>query len=101
MMYDTAIRFPKIYQHLMKSWTQKVLEWSGDTPVLLGLPAYDDEGAGYHYPNVENLEHSLKGIHSELSKHQKLPQNYYGVSLYSEWEMTSQEWKLFTREFSK
>lgn len=40
----------------MVSWTQEILEWSLDTEVLLGLPAYDDEGVSYHYPEVENLK---------------------------------------------
>jgi hypothetical protein len=101
MMYDTAIRFPKIYQHLIKSWTQEVLNWSGDTPVLLGLPAYDDADTGYHRPDVENLEHGLKGIHAGLSSYKTLPKNYQGVALYSEWELDDREWQLLTREFSK
>jgi len=31
MMYDTAIKWPKIYQRLMFSWTLQVLDWSEDT----------------------------------------------------------------------
>jgi hypothetical protein len=65
MMYDTSLRFQKPYQHLMASWTREVLEWSGTTDVLLGLPAYDDPGVKYHYPHVENLKNSLLGIHDK------------------------------------
>ena len=83
----------------MKSWTREVLDWSGDTPVLLGLPAYDDANSGYHRPDVENLEHSLKGIHAGLSSYDELPENYQGVALYSEWEMDEEEWRLFKKEF--
>jgi len=101
MMYDTAIRFPKVYQQLMKSWTREVLEWSGETPVLLGLPAYDDAGSGYHHPDVENLEHALKGIHAGLAGFEKLPKNYQGVALYSGWELDEEEWALFLREFRR
>lgn len=99
MMYDTTIRFPKLYQQLMKSWTREVLAWSGDTPVLLGLPAYDDADSGYHHPDVENLEHALKGIHAGLASFDQLPKNYRGVALYSEWEIDQQECVLFSREF--
>lgn len=101
MMYDTALRFPKLYQHLMKSWTQEVIDWSGDTPVLLGLPAYDDANTGYHRPDVENLEIAIPGIHAGLSEYKNLPKHYFGVALYSEWELDNGEWKLFTREFSR
>ncbi len=38
MMYDTAIRLPKSYQHLMSKWTLEILDWSGSTQVLLGVP---------------------------------------------------------------
>jgi hypothetical protein len=101
MMYDTAIRFPKAYQQLMKSWTREVLSWSGETPVLLGLPAYDDAGSGYHDPAVENLENAFQGIHAGLTGFNTLPENYHGVALYSEWELEPQEWQLFAREFRK
>jgi hypothetical protein len=99
MMYDTAIRSPKLYQSLMASWTTSVLSWSGDAQVLLGIPAYDDAGVGYHLPEVENLRNSLLGIHAGLSKHTPLPRTYGGVAIYSEWEMDQTEWSYFRREF--
>jgi hypothetical protein len=101
MMYDTAIRFPKLYQSLMRSWTREVLDWSGDTPVLLGLPAYDDADTGYHRPDIENLEASFPAIHAGLLGYKSLPKNYLGVALYSEWEMEGLEWKTYEREFRK
>src|SRR6185295_20422448 len=48
MMYDTSLKVPKIYQSLMASWTREVLAWSGEKPVLLGLPAYEDANVEYH-----------------------------------------------------
>jgi len=87
MMYDTSLRYQKLYQHLMKSWTQNVLDWSGNTMVLLGVPVYDDAGVEYHYPHVENLSNSLAGIHAGLKRYAALPVNYSGIALYSEWEM--------------
>jgi len=92
MMYDTGIRYQKLYQHLMASWTQEVIDWSGKTDVLLGVPAYDDEGVKYHFPHVENLKNSLLGIHAGLERYASLPKNYKGVSIYSEWEMEQEEW---------
>ncbi|MCI5118255.1 MAG: hypothetical protein D3913_09900 [Candidatus Electrothrix sp. LOE1_4_5] len=104
MMYDTAIRFPKCYQHLMSSWTTDIVEWSEGTQVLFGIPVYSDAGVEYHYPNVENLHNALLGIHaglSKLSKYTFLPTNYAGVAMYCEWEMDQQEWDYFEREFEK
>jgi len=101
MMYDTAIKWPKVYQHLMSSWTSDVLAWSGDSQVLLGIPVYDDAGVGYHFPEVENLQNALSGIHAGLSRHKPLPKNYAGVAIYCEWEMDQQEWDYFKKEFER
>ena len=98
MMYDTAIKQSKFYCHLMARWTKDVLNWSGDTAVLLGLPAYDDTGVGYHSPKVENLKNSLLGIHAGLSR-TKHHDNYLGIAIYSEWEMDQQEWDELSTEF--
>ena len=101
MMYDTGIRWRKPYRHLMSQWTAEVLDWSGDTQVLLGLPAYDDAGVGYHHPDVENLENSLLGVHAGLSRFDTLPAHYRGVALYCEWEMDEREWRYFKAEFER
>ncbi|MBW8038682.1 MAG: hypothetical protein FVQ85_01635 [Planctomycetes bacterium] len=101
MMYDTSIKLPKLYQHLMSKWTSDVLNWSGDTQVLLGVPVYDDAGVGYHSPKVENLQNALLGIHAGLNKFRPLPKNYTGVSIYCEWEMDQQEWDYLKKEFEK
>jgi hypothetical protein len=101
MMYDTSLRFRKLYQHLMASWTREVLDWSGTTDVLLGLPAYDDPDVKYHYPHVENLENSLSGIHAGLKQYNLLPQNYKGIAIYSDWEMEPDEWKYLQMHYSK
>ena len=100
MMYDTALRVPKLYQRLMADWTVEVLAWSGGKPVLLGVPTYDDAGVGYHHPNVENLRNALRGIHRGLSR-QSLPANYQGVAIYCDWETDDAEWKYFREHFIK
>lgn len=99
MMYDTSIRFQKPYRHLMVAWTKEVLEWSGDTEVLLGLPAYDDPGVGYHRPDVENLPNALLGIHAALLDYPSLPADYAGAAIYCEWEMSDTEWRHFREHF--
>ena len=101
MMYDTAIRWQKPYQHLMSRWTSDVLRWSEDTKVLLGIPVYEDAGVKYHFPRVENLPNALLGIHAGLSKFESVPGNYAGVAIYCEWEMNDQEWEYLRKEFER
>jgi hypothetical protein len=84
----------------MAEWTREVLAWSGTTPVLLGLPAYDDAGVGYHRPEVENLPTGLAGIHAGLSASSPAA-NYQGVALYSDWELDDGEWRHFREHFLK
>jgi hypothetical protein len=100
MMYDTAIRHPKAYIKLMADWTQEILAWSNEKPVLLGVPAYADAHTDYHDPKVENLENALLGIHAGLGR-QLLPTNYQGVAIYSEWETDEAEWLLFGERFNQ
>ena len=99
MLYDTSLRSPKFYRKLMRDWTAETLLWAGDTPVLLGVPAYEDAGVGYHHPDVENLTNSLAGIHAAISS--PLPANYQGVSIYADWEMTDAKWSTLRGSFFK
>lgn len=101
MMYDTGIVLQKPYRKLMADWTQDVLRWTEDgrTPVLLGLPAYEDDGVGYHHPRVENLRNGLLGIHAGLGSLGTLPGHYAGVALYAEWTIDDGEWGLFRERF--
>jgi hypothetical protein len=101
MMYDTAIKLPKVYQYLVSGWTTKILNWSGDTEILLGIPVYADAGVGYHSAEVENLQNALLVIHTGLYKQKQMPKNYAGIAIYCEWEMNQQEWSYLEREFEK
>jgi hypothetical protein len=83
----------------MRSWTWDILAWSASTPVLLGVPAYEDAGSGYHHPEVENLHNSLMGIHAALSNSQPLPVHYRGVAVYSEWQMDDAKWQSLRTQF--
>lgn len=99
MMYDTSLRNQKLYRDLMSRWTDQIIEWSGDTDVLLGLAVYDDADTDYHDPNVENLRHGLAGIHAGLLKLATIPGHYQGVAIYSEWEMQTDEWTYLRTHF--
>jgi hypothetical protein len=101
MMYDTSIRLPKVYQHVMKSWTTEVLQWAPGAEVLLGVPAYDDAGSGYHHPSVENLANAIPGVHAGLASFPQLPPNYSGIAIYCEWEMDKHEWRTLEQIFGR
>jgi hypothetical protein len=100
MMYDTSIRWPKLYQQVLRTWTPQVLEWGAPAEVLLGVPDYDDAGTGYHHPDVENLPNALRGIHGGLQGYGPLPGNYAGIALYSEWQTDTDEWGVLETEFT-
>lgn len=99
MMYDTAIKIPKLYESLMKSWTVQVLDWYEPKQVLLGIPAYDDAGVNYHDAKTENITNALLGINAGLTN--PLPKNYEGVAIYCEWEMDTKKWRQFQTAFLK
>ena len=90
MMYDTAIPLEKFYIKLMADWTRQLVETasSTDCTLLLGIPAYNDVGVGYHHPRVENIDSALKGI-SASGKQDKVN----GLAIYCEWEMDENKWQ--------
>lgn len=61
MAYDTSQPLVKNYVWLTREWTEESLAWS-KVPVRIGLPAYGEDGVGYHHPEVENLSNSLSGL---------------------------------------
>ncbi len=99
MMYDTALPWPKAYQHVMRRWTREILSNAEHASILLGVPAYDDAGTGYHNPQVENLANALLGIHAALDAYPALPEHYQGVAIYCEWEMDPAEWSYWRQHF--
>ncbi len=99
MLYDTALISEKLYIHLMSLWTRESLNWSNGKNILLGVPAYSDQGVGYHVPRVENLKNALLGIHKGLASFPELPHTYQGVAIYCLWEMDDEEWNYFEAHF--
>lgn len=97
MMYDSSAQHPWSYQRQVRRWTGQVLAWSAPAAVLLGVPAYEDEWAVYHRPEVENLDNGLAGVHAGLSD--PLPAAYQGIAVYCEWEMNDAKWRTLREEF--
>lgn len=90
MMYDTGIPLAKPYEALMARWTRELLRDAAPTPVLLGVPTYEDADKPWHRPWVENLATALRGVHAGLGE--RAPADYQGVALYAEWETDAAEW---------
>ena len=60
--------------------------------LILGVPAYDDHGVGYHYPHVENLSAALRGISAADRNN-----NIDGIAIYCNWEMDESEWQTWRK----
>jgi len=97
MMYDTGIPLAKPYEALMARWTREVLRDAAPTPVLLGVPTYDDSDKPWHRPWVENLPVALRGIHRGLGE--RTPTAFQGIALYAEWETDQGEWRWWREHF--
>lgn len=94
MMYDTAIPYRKFYINLYKMWINDLINALNqtNTEILLGVPAYEDAGAAYHHPEVENISAAL----SAISAAENL-KNINGLAIYCEWEMTDDKWKIWQK----
>jgi hypothetical protein len=97
MMYDTAIPLAKPYESLMARWTREVLRDAAPTPVLLGVPTYDDADKPWHRPWAENLPVALRGLHRGLGE--RAPAAFQGVAVYAEWETDVGEWRWLREHF--
>ena len=94
MMYDTAIPLEKFYIKLMTDWSKQLINTISSTEckLLLGIPAYNDAGVGYHYPQVENISAALRGISAADCR-----KNITGIALYCEWEMDENKWTVWQK----
>ena len=101
MMYDTGLPWPRAYQYIMRRWTHAVLTNTGHASILLGVPACDDAGSGYHDPSVENLANALLGIHAALATYAVLPKPYQGVAIYCVRETDEAEWQYWEQHFMR
>ena len=94
MMYDTAIPYRKFYINLYKIWIKDLFAALAEinTEILLGVPAYEDSGVGYHHPEVENISSALSAVSAS-----PLAKNINGLAIYCEWEMTDNKWQIWQK----
>ena len=62
--------------------------------LILGIPAYEDAGVGYHHPRVGNISSALRGI-SAADRNARIG----GIAVYCEWEMDDAQWPEWRRWF--
>ena len=78
----------------MSDWTNQLTGAIRSTgcELLLGIPAYDGAGVGYHHPQVENINSALQGISASPRKNA-----INGIAIYCEWEMDESKWQLWRK----
>jgi hypothetical protein len=101
MGYDTALTDPTAYEGLMATWTEDLLETlpapkDGGCEIVMGVPAYEDDKA-YHRPNVENIEHGIRGVNQGLERLDEVPHHFRGIAVYSSWTTDADEWDTYQK----
>ncbi len=100
MAYDTGLKSAPAYEALVSAWTRQLgaalpppqargCEW------LMGVPAYDDD-KDYHRPDVETVEHSLKGILAGLQGNDGRS-GFRGVAIYASFTTDERKWAAYGR----
>lgn len=94
MGYDTSLATEEWYRWFLE---QQVIYGSKiakemQTPLLIGLPAYNHGDAQTFHPEVENIENGLHGVTQGLSNIRSDSEWVWGVALYPYWEMDEAEW---------
>jgi hypothetical protein len=100
MAYDTGLTSAPAYEALVTGWTRQLAatlppphakgcEW------LMGVPAYDDD-KDYHRPDVETVEHNLKGIIAALQQ-MDIPRGFRGVAVYASFSAGAAKWASYGR----
>jgi hypothetical protein len=100
MAYDTAVKSPGTFEKLIATWTRQLAATlpspsKGGCEWLMGVPAYDDD-KGYHRPDVETVEYSLKGIRAGLGSI-KVPESFRGVAIYASFTTDSNKWTVYNK----
>lgn len=106
MSYDTALRWPRIYERLMARWTSELAALPGTAPlgceVRMGVPTYEDV-AGWHDPATERVTTALTGIRAGLWSLRSAPgreaPSIRGIAIYADWTTDDREWIEIDRQW--
>jgi len=107
MSYDTALRWPRVYERLMASWTRDLAGLPFAAPagceVRMGVPTYEDI-AGWHDPATERVTTALTGIRAGLAalREPVAPGEaaIRGITIYADWTTDEREWREIDRQWS-
>lgn len=101
MGYDTALRSGSAYRGLMADWTADLMSTlprpdDGGCEWWMGVPAYEDEGVGYHDPDTETIAHAIEGVRAGLAR-APVREHFRGIVLYASWTTEANEWQTYER----
>ena len=100
MAYNTGLTSAPAFENLIATWTRELASalpapQAGGCEWLMGVPAYDDD-KDYHRPDVETVEHSLKGLIAGL-RAIKRPEHLRGVAIYASFTTDERKWAVYDR----
>ena len=100
MSYNTGLTSASAFEKQVATWTEDLaatlpLPRAGGCEWLMGVSAYDDD-KDYHRPDVETIDHSLKGIVAGL-RAVKNSENFRGVAIYASFTTNERKWAVFDR----
>ncbi len=100
MAYNTGLTSAPAFESLIATWTRELAAalpppQGGGCEWLMGVPAYDDD-KDYHRPDVETIEHSLKGLVAGL-RGVKRHENFRGVAIYASFTADERKWAVYDR----
>ncbi len=100
MAYDTGLTSAPAFENLVSAWTRQLGATlpgpqAGGCVWLMGVPTYDDD-KDYHRPDVETIEHSLKGIVAGLQG-MKTNAGFRGVAIYASFTTDARKWAVYGR----
>jgi hypothetical protein len=98
MAYNTSLPLAKAYQAAVSCWTETTIRLSQRAEIVIGLPAYPDEG-GYHRADLENVRYAIPAVHAGLLRLGKVLERYQGIAVYGEWTIQQGEWAELRRSF--
>ncbi len=96
MTYDTWLDDPRHYEWLVEQQVIYLSQILGgyEVDLLIGIPTYEDDKESFD-PAVENMETGLRGVINGLNNKRTDVDAFTGVSIYANWETTSEEWDIY------
>jgi hypothetical protein len=98
MAYDTGLPTQGMYAGYVRRVTTGALaEVPVNVALLIGVPAYHDEG-WWHHRRAETVAAAVHGVRLALGAHP--PQREFGVAMYVDFAATGQDWTAYHRDWA-